>query len=108
MASRDAQPPRLALGILEPGEDEAAGRGVAIRLNGWKLIAQESFADAAKSELDLFHVLRDPKELVDRSADYPELVTKFQRLVPSGWRTGETRTLSDAEREQLRALGYVE
>jgi arylsulfatase A-like enzyme len=108
MTTREALPPRVALGILEPGEDEPAGRGVAVRLNGWKLIAQESFADAARSELDLFHVLRDPKELVDRSAEYPELVAKFQRLVPSGWPTGETRALSDAERERLRALGYVE
>jgi arylsulfatase A-like enzyme len=108
MTKRDAQPPRVALGVLEPGEDEAAGRGVSIRLNGWKLIAQESFADAARSELELFDVLRDPRELVDRSADYPDLVAKFQRLIPSGWPTGATRALSDAEREQLRALGYVE
>jgi arylsulfatase A-like enzyme len=108
LTTRDVQPLRPALGILEPDEDEPAGRGVAIRLNGWKLIAQESFADATRSELDLFHVQRDPRELVDRSAEFPELVTKFQRLIPRGWPTGETRALSEAEREQPRALGYVE
>ncbi len=81
----------------------------AIILDGWKLIE-----DRRSGEQELFDLSRDPLESANlasqdtaRLATLKEALEVSRRLATSGQAPGRDRTLSDAEIEKLRGLGYI-
>jgi arylsulfatase A-like enzyme len=109
-----AGPPRLAYSesdACEPGSLRAcgpygiAGKLVAIRAGGWKLIYDPRGRHA------LFDLRADPGETVDRAAEQPELASRLARqlgqLLKQGSPHADTQELDPATIEKLRALGYV-
>jgi arylsulfatase A-like enzyme len=85
-----------------------AGKWRMLRTRDWKLI----HIPDGKGGIDRLYDLRtDPGETEDVAAEHPEMVARLRReLAPflamdAG--AGYGRSLSEEEKEQLRALGYL-
>ena len=92
---------------------QARNRAVALRENDWKLIWPIFKRDRLLSKRpELFHLGKDPDELVDLAAAEPERVRAMARvlrpLIELGeFEMGETPDLDSEALEHLRALGYL-
>jgi arylsulfatase A-like enzyme len=85
-----------------------AGKWRMLRTRDWKLIHIPN----GKGGIDRLYDLRtDPGEMVDVAAENPEVVAQLRReLAPflaMDADAGDGPTLSEEEKEQLRALGYL-
>ena len=91
---------------------------VAVRWGALKLIANEEPGVASSGRFELYDLAHDPGETRDLSAQRPETVeylwmeSRVRRAAEEAFRlqvgTGRKVELSPADREALRALGYVE
>lgn len=86
----------------------AVGEMFAVREGRWKLIEGPE-----EGTLELFDLERDPGERTNRAADEPERTARLRARIAE-WRTRwsgpdiAVPTLSEDDRERLRAMGYVE
>jgi arylsulfatase A-like enzyme len=82
------------------------------RLRGVVQGNMKLIVDLDSGEVQLFDLATDPQEATNLSAERPEQVDALRRVVDA-WAgggpslEGERLELSDEEREQLRALGYL-
>ncbi len=104
--------PGPAVAVHDPEPDEFSGRSASVRRAGWKLIRLDPGLWAPDrwepGEEQLFDVAGDPGELANLRDQKPEIAGELQQLLPEGWSPGPKRELSPEEREQLRALGYLQ
>jgi arylsulfatase A-like enzyme len=113
-ASRRTEPTRVLVSrVTYAGADK-----VAVRWGSWKLIANEEPDTARADRFELYDLARDPAEGADLSESRPEVVeylwmeSRALRAAEEAFRLrlggGRKVDLSPADREALRALGYVE
>ena len=91
---------------------------VAVRWGGLKLIANEEPDVASADRFELYDLAHDPREAQDQSDQRPETVeylwmeSRARRAAEEAFRirlgAGRKVELSPADKEALRALGYVE
>jgi arylsulfatase A-like enzyme len=112
--SAAGEPPRVLVSrVTYAGADK-----VAVRWGTLKLIANEEPDVASSARFELYDLARDPGEVENLSDHRPETVeylwmeSRARRAVEEAFRlrvgAGRKVELSPAEREALRALGYVE
>jgi arylsulfatase A-like enzyme len=92
-------------------------RWYGVREGDFKLVWSESRAGGGDRSYELFNVREDPGERVDLSAEKPERQRALERSFAEGmerarreakrYRRGGKATLTDEEKESLRALGYL-
>ncbi len=110
---RPAFAERASISSDEPLEDEV--EQLVIVADGWKLVHNVTRPEG-KAEFELFDYLNDPMDQVDVAAANPDVVAQLSeelamwhegalaaRIAPD---TGEG--LTEAERDRLRALGYIQ
>ncbi len=90
------------------GQIPVKGEQFGVRLLDWKYIVAPDEGTA-----QLYDLSRDPGETHDRMADAPakatELAGRLEVFLATHTRElPSTTELSDADRQRLRALGYVE
>ncbi|MGH0031593.1 MAG: sulfatase family protein, partial [Myxococcota bacterium] len=101
--------------LLEGGPfvaEHAHRQALSLQEGDWKLIWQREPAPPLPVGESLYHLGRDPEERRDLASDHPERVTAMKRALEAAAGEGDgpapSRPIDAAEREQLRALGYVE
>lgn len=81
--------------------------------DGWKLVRTTSDYQGVEGEHSLFHLAEDPGENHDLSATDPARLAELGQLLDSAVKRLEgshqpQNVLSDMDRDQLEALGYLE
>ncbi len=110
----DDEPPRIAFLESDVCESRSlrpcapygiAGKLVAIRVDGWKLVYDPRGSHA------LYDLRADPGETVDKTPEQPELARRLSRqlgqLLQASSPLDATQELDAEALETLRALGYV-
>lgn len=118
LASAGPQGAAAAQRILVSRVTYAGADKVAVRWGALKLIANEEPGVASSDRFELYDLAHDPGETRDLSEDRPETVeylwmeSRARRAAEEAFRlqagAGRKVELSPADREALRALGYVE
>ncbi|MEM8932238.1 MAG: sulfatase [Acidobacteriota bacterium] len=105
--------------FMESGYHEATQ--LAIREGSWKLVLVRADDDRQRmtgEEVELYDLSIDPGELVNVASEHPERTTRLRKTLEAWYRSGvravdvggelDIEALDPEEREQLRALGYID
>lgn len=125
-AIRGEQPLRLQPAFTEvyAGDPSSTSRPThdknwwAVTTEEWKLVVKRPVDEDQDLPAELYDRSQDPLDKVDVAADHHEVVAELTRLLDQ-WRTSAEQarlasdeelgaTLSEAEAEELRALGYLQ
>ena len=113
MSGATQEGPPEAISVYVPEPDMFRAPAKSVRTREWKLIKREAgFVSRdtwAQASSELYDLAQDPGELRDLAADQPEQQQRLSaHLADVEDNAQERHELNEQEREQLKALGYIQ